>query len=320
MGALRHCTMGVVVALAATMSCVQAAPRAVVLTTDIGADMDDQWALAHLVASPDIDVRAVITTHTGRFPALAPPAAESSARIARDELDRLSSGRRPPVFAGSSVALSSRTALDNPGVGRIISESRAFSSDHRLAVLVIGAATDTASALLEDRQLSERVEIVAMGFNTCAKGGDTFNVVNDPIAWQVVLDSDTPITIGDSSVTRRDLVMTSDRAHALLEPAGAKGQYLARVFDQWLLASSTIVQQVMGDTKSWPVWDEVTVAYLLGMTTIEHRARPKLGTALAFIDQPNAGSIACVATIDSPRLWADFVRRLGAVDAAKPQR
>src|SRR5688500_14820150 len=36
---------------------------AAVLTTDCGAEMDDQWALAHLLLSPEVDLRAVITTH-----------------------------------------------------------------------------------------------------------------------------------------------------------------------------------------------------------------------------------------------------------------
>jgi inosine-uridine nucleoside N-ribohydrolase len=312
--------MRVAVALAITMSYAQAAPRAVVLTTDIGADMDDQWALAHLVLSPEIDVRAVVTTHTGHFPALAPPAAESSAAIARDELDHLSVPRRPPVLAGSSVALSSRAALDNAGVRRIISESRGFAPDHRLVVLVIGAATDTASALLEDDDLSKRIEIVAMGFNTCANGGDTFNVVNDPIAWQVIFDSDVPITIGDSYVTRRDLAMTSDRAHALLEPAGDPGRYLARFLDQWLTTNSVIVQLVMGDTKHWPVWDEVTVAHLLGMTTVAPRARPTLGPELQLADRPSSGTtITCVTAVDGARLWENLARRLGALTAADRQ-
>ncbi|HUL80628.1 MAG TPA: nucleoside hydrolase [Gammaproteobacteria bacterium] len=298
-----------------------AAHRAVVLTTDVGADMDDQWALAHLVLSPDVDVRAVVTTHTGQYPVLAPPAAESSARIARDVLGHLPPREAaPPVIAGSSVALSSRAPLDNAGVQRIVSESRTFTADHRLVVLVIGAATDTASALLVDRGLHERIEIVAMGFNTCADGGDVFNVRNDPIAWQVILDSDVPVTIGDSSVTKRDLAMTSERAHALLEPAGDSGRYLAQLLDEWLATRKGLVEQLMGDAKSWPVWDEVTVAHLLGMTTVEHRTRPMLGADLAFSARPSSATISCVTAIDAPHLWSDLAQRLRTASAAGARR
>lgn len=315
---LACCTLIGVVALALGMLCAQAPPRAVILTTDISADPDDYWALAHLVLSPELDVRAIVTTHTGEHRILAPPAAESSARIARDELDHLSLHRRPPVIAGSSVALPSRTVLDNPGVQRIISESRTFTPDHRLAVLVIGAATDTASALLADKRLSQRIEIIAMGFNSCEGGGAEFNVVNDPIAWQVILDSDVPVTIGDSSVTRRDLTMTSSLAHSVLGSAGDSGQYLTRLFDDWLASQSKLVSQVMGDTKQWPIWDEVTVAHLLGMTKVDRRARPELRADLSFVDRPNSGTITCVMAVDGPRLWRNLAVRLGATENLSP--
>src|ERR687884_782318 len=93
-------------AIAASLA---AAPRPIVLTTDCGADMDDQWALAHLVLSPEFDVRAVVTTHTGKYKILSAPAAESSARIARDVIAHMPVTKRPAVIPGSSVPLTSRT-------------------------------------------------------------------------------------------------------------------------------------------------------------------------------------------------------------------
>ncbi len=45
-------------------------------------------------------------------------------------------------------------------------------SDDRLAVLAIGAATDLASALLLDPTITERLEIVAMGFDGWPGGND----------------------------------------------------------------------------------------------------------------------------------------------------
>ncbi len=63
-----------------------AKPCAVVLTTDCGADMDDQWTLAHLVLSSEIELRGVVTTHA---PNLAAPAAETAARVVAEVLDHL---------------------------------------------------------------------------------------------------------------------------------------------------------------------------------------------------------------------------------------
>src|SRR4051812_1358309 len=61
-------------------------PRPVVVSTDIGAEVDDQWALAHLALSPAVELKGVVTTHA---PSLPEPAADSAARVARELLDLL---------------------------------------------------------------------------------------------------------------------------------------------------------------------------------------------------------------------------------------
>ncbi len=300
------------IAMVAIAACCGAAiPRPIVLTTDCGAEMDDQWALAHLVLTPEFDVRAIVTTHTGKHPIFSPPAAETSARIAREVLDHMPLRSRPVVIPGSSVALTARTAIRNAGVERIISESRTFNRERPLTVLVIGAATDTASALLTDPSLADRIEIIAMGFSAWPKGGDHFNIANDPIAWQVILDSEVPVTVGDETVTRRDLSMTSERAHAILDSAGDPGRYLAGLLDGWIAKNRDIVVQVTGDEKLWAVWDEVTVAHMLGMTKTEQHERPNLRAAdLSFGDSAKHGTITWVTAIEGGRLWADLAERL----------
>ncbi len=293
-----------------------ASPRPIVLTTDCGADMDDQWALAHLAVSPEFELRAVITTHTGAHPILPPPAAESSARIAREVLAAIPALTNPPVIPGSSVPLTSRSPLRNPGVDRIVAESQNFSPQNRLTVLVIGAATDTASALLLDPTLADRIQIVAMGFKNW-NDADEFNIVNDPIAWGVILGSATPVTVGDAAVTKRDLAMTSARAHALLDPAGAPGSYLAGLLDQWFSKHPGIVRGVTGDPEVWPVWDEVTVAYLLGFAQTEQRPRPKFLADLTLDHTCATGSITWVTSIDSVRLWENLAEKLTSANTSK---
>ena len=103
----------------------QPRPRPILLTTDIGADMDDQWVLAHLVLSAEFDLRGVVTTDTGSYPALAAPAAESSARVANEVLDHLPLPKRPKVIAGSSDPLRSKTEPPpGPGVDFILTQIR----------------------------------------------------------------------------------------------------------------------------------------------------------------------------------------------------
>ena len=293
----------------------QPRPRPILLTTDIGADMDDQWVLAHLVLSAGFDLRGVVTTHTGSYPALATPAAESSARAAEEVLDHLPLPKRPPVIAGSSDPLRAKAELRlGLGVDFILRESRGFNRARPLTVLVIGAATDLASALLIDPSLAERIEIIAMAFSKWPEGDDSFNVKNDVKAWQVLLESPAPIVIADGAVALEHLRMTRERVQSLFEDLGKPGRYLAGLLVGWLERQSDLVQMLTGDRSSWPVWDEATVAYLLGLTKSEVHPRPRLRDDLKFehapAEQSSGPTIRWVTWINSEKLWENFGRKL----------
>ena len=173
-----------------------------VLTTDCGAEVDDQWALrASWRSARSSNSKGVVTTHA---PNLAKPAAESSARAARA---RCWSG-----YGSQPGRLCSRVRASRLPTRRSRGSTRAWtfsatrraahSPEDRLVVLIIGAATDVASALLADPTLADRITIVAMGFDGWPGGGDPWNVKNDVKAWQVVLESRSPIVVGDAAVTK----------------------------------------------------------------------------------------------------------------------
>ena len=279
--------------------------RPVVVVTDCGAAFDDEWALTHLALSPAIEVRGVVTTHA---PNLVPPAAETSAQAARAWLDHLPLTYRPRVVAGSSRPLPLDDVGDprvapNPGVAFLIEQARGFDAGRRLDVVVLGAATDVAAALRFDPTLADRIAIVAMGFNGWPGGGDPWNVKNDPRAWQVVLASRVPVAIGDDAVCRRDLLMTPTRARRLL---GVRGDLLSTQLADWLNRNGKLAEAITGATDSSPIWDEVAVAYLLGLTRQETHPRPRVRDDLTFDHARPQGTITWITAIDADRLWADL--------------
>ena len=297
--------------------------RAIILSTDCGAEIDDQWALSHLALSPEFTLLGIVTSHTGEHELLAQPVAETSAQVAREVLDHLSLQSQPPVIAGSSKALSHKsTPQPNPGVDFILETSRAYTPSQRLTVLVIGAATDVASALLLDPNLADRIEIIGMGFNQWPEGTDPFNVKNDISAWQILLESQAPIVVGDTTVTARHLRMTRERARADFSSCGVSGRYLTDLLASWINTNGDLCEAVAGDRFSWPIWDEVTVAYLLGFTHSEIYPRPALRDDMTFehvsrapaISQlPPAQRITWITAIDADRLWGDLRHKLDRV-------
>jgi hypothetical protein len=184
------------------------ASLAAVLSTDCGVEMDDQWALAHLLLSPEIDLRAVITSHASSIGFSSATSAKKAAEVISYVLPPGASSR-PPVMAGSDSPLQNGTSpRENAGVDFLLRLSRSFSAPRRLVIFITGAGTDVASAILKDPSFVNRISVVAMGFNDWPAGGDGFNVKNDPLAWQVILDSEVPVVVGSDAVTRRGLRLT----------------------------------------------------------------------------------------------------------------
>ncbi|MBA2605327.1 MAG: nucleoside hydrolase [Acidobacteria bacterium] len=291
--------------------------RAVILTTDCGAEMDDQWTLAQLAVAPEFDLRGIVTTHA---PSLKAPAAETAAGSVREVLDHLPLAARPSVFAGSSAPLTAKNAArKNQGVDFIIEQSKSFSTAHRLVVLITGAATDVASALILDPTLGDRIEVVAMGFERYPEGNDSWNVKNDVRAWQVVLESSAVIVVGDARVTLRDLRVTRASASELFAMRGIAGQYLVNIHTAWLDRDPPFIEKVTGSRDTWAIWDSVTLAYLLGFTKSSTYPRPALGDDLRFIhsssnDQGRA-RVTWITAIDSDKLWNHFTKNLDRANA-----
>ena len=284
-----------------------ATARPVVVTTDCGAEVDDQWALAHLSLSPEIALKGVVTTHA---PSLKRPAAESSAKAAREVLAKMKVADPPPIVAGSNEPLGrDGKARDNAGVRLLLDAAKTHSADDRLTVVMIGAATDVASALLIDPTWGDRVRIVAMAFDGWPDGGDPWNVKNDVRAWQVVMDSRAPIVVGDAKITRKRLIQAVDSSKKFAAK-GPRGAYLAGLLKAFLVREPKMVESVSGRPGAWPIWDEVVVAYLLGMTEQEDRPRPTLRDDRTFDHSRSKGRITWITTIDAERLWDDLAAKL----------
>ena len=292
--------------IASCLIAVLATARPVVVTTDCGAEVDDQWALAHLALSPEIALQGVVTTHA---PSLKPPAAESSAKAAREVFAKMKIANPPPIVAGSSEPLGrDGKPRDNAGVRFLLDAAKGYSADDRLTVVMIGAATDVASALLIDPSWADRVRIVAMAFDG-PEGGDPWNVKNDVRAWQVVMGSSTPLVVGDGKVTRKSLVQTVDSAQRFAAK-GSRGAYLIGLLGAFVTGAPKMVESVSGRPGAWPIWDEVVVAYLLGMTEQDDRPRPTLRDDRTLDHARPRGRITWITAIDSERLWDDLAAKL----------
>lgn len=290
-------------------------PIPIVLSTDVGNEIDDQWAIAYLFTNPAFDVRGAISALA---PSLPDPSAHATYLILRDEVEhRLGLRVHPPLLEGASTPLrDDRTPQPSKGSAFLIDVSRHYGPNHRLTVVMIGAATDVASAILLDPTLADRIRIVAMAFSSRnADGGKEFNVENDPKAWQVLLRSSVPITIGPGDTCRKYLALNYEQAQKLLGGHGPIAAWLWAEYRSWYFR---YVKPLRSNdfSKSWFIWDIVTLADLRGYATETVTTVPELNDDLS-LRFPAAGDastkrIHWITAVDSKRLWADFLAHLDA--------
>ena len=191
----------------------------------------------------------------------------------------------------------------------MIASSRSFSSDNRLTVLVVGAATDAASAILQDPMIADRIRIVAMGFRDWPDGGDEYNVANDVKAWQVILRSRVPLVIGCGQGLPRNAGAHPAQARDLIAAHGPIGAWLWEEYQAWYYR---FVKPMRKDdfSKPWIIWDLITLAYLDGMTQQKQVPRPVLKDDLKFDHVNTDDTVTWITELDSKQMWADFVNRL----------
>lgn len=280
----------------------------VILSTDIGNEIDDQWAVVYMLVNPAFDVQGIISAHA---PSLPDPSAHATYLVLEDVVERrLGMVTHPPLFEGSSLPLADeRTPRGNSGVDFILEASKRYSKENRLVVLTIGAATDVASAILKDPSVTDRIKVVAMGFRNLQEGGKEYNIENDPRAWRVILDSNVPVTVGSGDVCQGFLSLGFDEARTMVGGHGPVGAWLWQEYQDWYFRNVKPLRK-NDFSKAWVIWDIITLAHEHGMTQEKQIARPQLKDDLSFGPGKAGATMAWITSVDSKALWADFLKRL----------
>ena len=277
----------------------------VILSTDIGNEIDDQWAVTYLLLQPRFQVLGIMSAHA---PSIAAPAGYTSYRILVDVVEnRIGMRHHPPLIEGGSEPLQdAKTPRESPAVKFIIEQSQRFSSTRRLTVLMIGAATDVASAILIDPTIVDRIRVIQMGF-TDEQGGEEFNIANDVHAARAILNSSVPLVIGPGNVCRASLSLKFDQAKQMLANHGAIGAWLWEEYQAWYFRFVKPLR-VNDFSKPWVIWDDITLAYVLGFTTDHTAERPQLNDDMRFQRVGTSRMVTWITDVDEDILWPDFFK------------
>jgi purine nucleosidase len=206
-----------------------AVPRRIIINTDAKNEADDQFAIVHALLSPTLDVRGLIPAHFGtRRTAL-------SLQESRDEVDLLLElmhlqGSVIVADGAPGALVDAHTPAPSRGSRLIIEE--ALKDEGTLFLAFLGPLTDMASALIEEPAIQDR-DIVVVWIGGPSYDGilpgysPEFNLSNDVIAANVVMDSRVPVWQIPMSVYTL-VSVGHEELRQKVQPLGRLGDYLVR--------------------------------------------------------------------------------------------
>jgi purine nucleosidase len=281
-----------------------AAPARMVLDTDAWNEIDDQFALTHVLLAPDrVRVEAVYAAPFCNSRAASPG---EGMRKSEAEIQRVMAalpGRQVPVLSGSDRWLTGADApVASPAAADLIERSQ--DGDSPLYVVAIGAPTNVASALLADPSLAGRIVVVWLGGNALHWGSAAeFNLQQDPAASRVLLDSGVPLVLVPCNGVADRMITTKGEIEECVRPAAKIGALLADLYGDFVLDEPG---------RSKVIWDLSATAWMLQRDWLqtELTSSPVLTSELTWSRDHRRHLIRVTTHVDRDQIFADLFRRL----------
>jgi inosine-uridine nucleoside N-ribohydrolase len=204
-------------------------PR-VVLDTDTYNEVDDQFALAHLLLS-DVRLEAVYAAPFLNERSTSPgEGMEKSFEEIHRVYELVQPDPAPPVFRGSRQFLpAANQPVESEAASDLVERAMASNSE-KLHVVAIAAATNVASAILLEPRVAEKIRVIWLGGHAPFLS-DTreFNLAQDLHAARVLLDSPVPLVLLPCFPVCSHLRTSVPELEALLAPQSKLGAYLTRI-------------------------------------------------------------------------------------------
>ncbi len=280
-------------------------PVPVLLDTDIGSDIDDAFAVALILHSPELDLRAV-TTASGDT--------EARARLAAKML-WVDGRRNIPVAAGVpggkldiaqtkwADGFTSPSLLKEPAVD--LMRSTIDRAPGRIVVMAVGPLTNVAALLQKYPGEKKKIrEIVLMG-GSIAHGyypnsGPTpeYNIAADAPAAQVVFTSGIPILMAPLDVTAR-LQLEEAQRQTIFAKKTPLADALQALYKLWGQPTPTL-------------HDPMAIGLFLDpqLCTTKHLAIRVDGKGMTQVEEGKAANAEVAVDTDPARFIAFYVHRV----------
>jgi len=289
----------------------------VVLDTDAYNEVDDQFAIAYLLNSPErIDLQAIYAApfydRERCFCNFKSESAEEGMRKSYEEILTLlrladREDMRGNVYPGAGCFMQDNCGpVDSPAARDLIKRARCYSPENPLYVVEIGAPTNIASALCMAPEIARNMVVIWLGGNvldwpSCRE----FNLSQDLAASQVLFSEEVALV----------QVPCMGMASAFAVTVGELKKYFLKKNPLCDYLAGTVLND-MADPKGerlWSriLWDVTPCAWLMGEHLALDREEEKpIPTENTYIRRPGGPKMRYVYHIHRDALLADLIGKL----------
>ncbi|AZN43026.1 nucleoside hydrolase [Paenibacillus albus] len=205
-----------------------------ILDTDAFNEVDDQFALAYSLLSPEkLQVLAVTAAPFFNWNSTSPgEGMEKSYHEIFNIYKLMELNQAPPVYRGSAQFMDSADEpVPSQAVDRIIELALSGGENEPLYVVAIGAITNVASAIAKCPEIIQRIVVVWLGPNSYWwPTQDIFNVSQDYHASRIIYDSGVPLVILPCHSVASHLLTSTYEIDACLRDRNKLGTYFSDLF------------------------------------------------------------------------------------------
>lgn len=290
----------------------------VIIDSDTNCECDDQYAIIHALLSSKIQVMGVIAEHYGDEE----PDTMLQSYQEIQKICELGGFDTRLAYKGAEKAFENEeTFREAEGVDFLIAE--ALREDKRpLFVICQGALTNVASALLKKPEIASHMLLVVIGGSEYPVGKYEFNTMNDPCAFNVIMNSSVPVWVTPEEVygsMHVGLYELKEKVH----PCGALGKYLVentfRTVERMLkkvpdFSDKDPYGYAIGfpNGESWSLGDSVGVGVLLSHHSGNYRMvqAPNVTSDGTYLIRQDAKMIRWYTDINQRLILEDFFAKM----------
>jgi inosine-uridine nucleoside N-ribohydrolase len=220
------------------------------------------------------------------------------------------------VWRGSDRYMpDARTPVDSDAVRHLIATARATpAGGDPLYVVAIGAVTNVASALVAAPDIAERVVVVwTSGYPSHAPHINfSLNMEQDMAASRVLFDSGVPLVYLPGFHVGAQLRLSLPEIERHVQPRGAIGAYLHRLYTHNPLAALAGIDDVRAPGFSWVMWDLINIAWLLNPDWVPSTLvpTPALDDERRWVARAGAPPMREAYAVARDAIFGDFFKTL----------